>query len=103
MVYFTEVWNISKHSVTTCITLFLSLKIMKRLLLLIGFTFISCSKEIECVEITRKAEGGGNFYFYWQDTIFNQPDLDDNTDLPSGSVTEEVYNTYVVGDTYCVD
>ena len=79
------------------------LQILKRLLLLIVLIFISCSKEIECIEIMRKAEGGGNFYFYWQDELINQTNIDDNGDLPSGSVTEKVYNSFAVGETYCID
>ena len=51
----------------------------------------------------RKAEGGGNFYFYWQDELINQTNIDDNGDLPSGSVTEEDYNSFAVGETYCID
>jgi hypothetical protein len=33
----------------------------------------------------------------------NQTVLDEYGAIPSGAVTEEVFNQYEVGDTYCID
>ena len=55
---------------------------MKKLLLIILlFCFCRCSVD-DCVVITRKENNGA---------------------IPSGAVTEEVFNQYEVGDTYCRD
>ena len=69
------------------------------ILLFIG----GCTKETGCVEITLKEQSNGKFYFYWGPFTALGLDEDGNSQPLSGSVTEEVYNLYEVGDTYCVE
>jgi hypothetical protein len=75
---------------------------MKKSFFLILLFVFGCSKQTGCVEITNKTEGDGEYYFFW-----GYVTISSNTGSPrpikSGSVTEEVYNQYEVGDTYCVD
>ena len=80
---------------------------MKKLLLIILlFCFCRCSVD-DCVVITRKENIGGNFLFFFQNgnggITSNQTVLDEYGAIPSGAVTEEVYNQYNVGDTYFRD
>ena len=80
---------------------------MKKLLLMISlFCFCSCAVD-DRVIITRKENIGGNFLFFFQNgnggITTNQTVLDEYGAIPSGAVTEEVYNQYDVGDTYCRD
>ena len=80
---------------------------MKKLLLILSFIcFCSCVVD-DCVVITRKENTGVNFLFFFQNgnggITSNQIVLDEYGAIPSGSVTEEVYNQYEVGDTYCID
>ena len=80
---------------------------MKKLLLMISlFCFCRCSVD-DCVVITRKENIGGNFLFFFQNgnggITTNQTVLDEYGAIPSGAVTEEVYNQYNVGDTYFRD
>jgi hypothetical protein len=80
---------------------------MNKFLYLIIFIAFSCSKETDCLEITRKEKSGSNFLFFWNDNnngFFNDNNVvDENGLIPSGAVTEEIYNKHEVGDTYCVD
>ena len=75
---------------------------MRKALYILLFT-IGCTKETGCVEITLKEQSNGNFYFYWGLFTALGLDEDGNSQPLSGSVTEEVYNQYEVGDTYCVE
>ena len=75
---------------------------MRKALYILLFT-IGCTKETGCVEITLKEQSNGNFYFYWGLFTALGLDEDGNSQPLSGSVTEEVYNLYEVGDTYCVE
>ena len=77
---------------------------MKRLIYLFLFLASSCSKETGCVEITRKEKSGSNFLFFWQNQNYSNNNVPNKYGaIPSGAVTEEVYNQHQVGDTYCSD
>ena len=42
--------------------------------------------------------------FFWNEQNHrNNTVLDEYGAIPSGAVTEEIYNQYKIGDTYCVD
>jgi hypothetical protein len=65
---------------------------------------MGCSKETGCVEIIRKEKAGENFLFFWNEKNYrNNTVLDEYGAIPSGAVTEEIYNQYKIGDTYCVE
>ena len=55
----------------------------------------------------KKREYRGEFFIFFQNgnggITSNQTVLDEYGAIPSGSVTEEVYNQCEVGDTYCID
>ena len=76
------------------------------ILILTILLFCFCQKT-DCVEITRKEKSGSNFLFFFEDEynpLFNKPAvLDQYGAIPSGSVSEEVYNNYEVGDVYCIE
>ena len=77
---------------------------MRKIILPLLFISLSCTKETGCVEITRKEKTGGNFLFFWNEqNRRNNTVLDEYGAIPSGAVTEEIYNQYKIGDTYCVD
>ena len=48
-----------------------------------------------------------NFLFFFEDDrnpfVNNENIVDEYGAIPSGAVTEEVFNQYEVGDTYCRD
>ena len=76
---------------------------MKKLLIFIFFIALSnCTKEIGCVDITRKEISGSNFLFFWQIENYDNIGLEAEP-IPSGAVSEEIYNQYDIGDIYCVD
>ncbi|MGB1114238.1 MAG: hypothetical protein ACPG14_05525 [Flavobacteriaceae bacterium] len=81
---------------------------MKKLLLILSLIcFISCTVD-DCVVITRKENIGDTFLFFFEDdrnpfSVTNQTVVDEYGAIPSGAVTEEVFNQYEVGDTYCID
>ena len=65
-----------------------------------------CTKENGCVEITKKENSGNTFLFFWEKGITANSNVEDEYSfraVPSGAVTEEIYNQYEVGDIYCVD
>ena len=64
---------------------------------------IGCSKENGCVEITRKEKSGSTFLFFWQEEYYDNYLGLEASPIPSGSVSEDVYNQFEVGDTYCID
>ena len=76
---------------------------MKKLLVFIYIiAFNNCTKETDCVEITRKEISGSNFLFFWQIENYDNIGLEAEP-IPSGAVSEEIYNQYNVGDIYCVN
>ena len=80
---------------------------MKKLLLILTFIcFCNCAVD-DCVVITRKEKTGANFLFFFEDDrnpfVNSENIVDEYGAIPSGAVTEEVYNQYEVGDTYCLD
>ena len=78
---------------------------MKNSLFLAIVLCLGCTNEIGCVEITRKEKSGSNFLFFWEEgNLFsNNTFVDEYGAIPSGVVSEDVYNQYQVGDTYCTD
>ena len=53
-----------------------------------------------CIIIQNKYGGNGNFYFEWdRSNGLNSSNLQ----LGTGSVSEEIYNQYDIGDTYCIE
>ena len=77
---------------------------MSKIILPFLFIILGCTKETGCVEITRKEKTGDNFLFFWEEKNHrNNTVLDEYGAIPSGAVTEEIYNQYKIGDTYCVD
>ena len=77
---------------------------MKKTIFLFLFIAISCSKETGCIEITRKEKSGGNFLFFWQNKNYsNNTMVGEYGAIPWVAVTENIFNQYEIGDTYCVD
>tara|TARA_Y100001935_G_scaffold168853_1_gene139270 strand:- start:216 stop:446 length:231 start_codon:yes stop_codon:yes gene_type:complete len=76
---------------------------LKKVVLYIFLFIVGCTKETGCVEITLKEQSNGKFYFYWGPFTALGLDEDGDSQPLSGSVMEEVYNLYEVGDTYCVE
>ena len=77
---------------------------MRKIILPLLVITFGCTKETGCVEITRKEKTGDNFLFFWKEQNYrNNTVLDEYSAIPSGAVTEEIYNQYKIGDTYCVD
>ena len=79
----------------------------KLLLILLLICLISCAVD-DCVVITRKENTGVNFLFFFEDdrnplSVTNQTIVGEYGAIPSGAVTEEVFNQYEVGDIYCRD
>ena len=58
-----------------------------------------CEKEIECIIIQDKYGGNNTYYFQWERTIKGNT----NMLIGTGSVSEEIYNQYEVGDVYCIE
>ena len=73
---------------------------MKKALIFLILVITCCSKETECVEIKDKGSGGGKYFFYWNEKLTN---VRNQIVIMSGSVTEEVYNSFEIGDEYCVE
>tara|TARA_Y100000385_G_C12999009_1_gene596253 strand:- start:728 stop:970 length:243 start_codon:yes stop_codon:yes gene_type:complete len=80
---------------------------MKKLFLILLLIAISGCTVDDCIVITRKEKTGVNFLFFFIDNnnlIANNDNIiDEYGAIPSGAVSEEVYNQYEVGDTYCLD
>ena len=73
---------------------------MNRLILLfLSILSINCSEEKECILIQDKYGGNGTFYFEWDRTSRGNTDRQ----IGTGSVSEEIYNQYEIGDTYCIE
>ena len=79
------------------------MRIKKLLIFLFIIVIYSCAKETGCVEITLKEQSNGKFYFYWGPLTALGIDEDGSGQPLSGSVTEQVYTQYEIGDTYCVE
>ena len=45
-------------------------------------------------------QGGGKYFFYWNEKLTN---VQNQIVIMSGSVSEEVYNSFEIGDEYCVE
>tara|TARA_B110000114_G_scaffold184601_1_gene228741 strand:- start:1349 stop:1570 length:222 start_codon:yes stop_codon:yes gene_type:complete len=73
---------------------------MKKALIFLILLVSFCSKETGCVEIKDKGSGGGIFLFYWNEKLKN---VKNQIVIVSGSVSEEVYNSFEIGDEYCTD
>ena len=70
---------------------------MRKIILPLLFISLSCTKETGCVEITRKEKTGKNFLFFWNEqNRRNNSVLDEYGAIPSGAVTEEIYNQYKI-------
>ena len=70
------------------------------LFLILFCLLISCTDQTECIVIFDKYEGNGNFYFEWdRSNGLNSS----NFQLGTGAVSEEIYNQYDIGDTYCIE
>ena len=80
---------------------------MKKLLLILSIICLCSCTVDDCVVITGKENTGVNFLFFFEDNrnpfLNNEDIVDQYGSIPSGAVTEEVYNQYEVGDTYCRD
>ena len=83
---------------------------MKKLLFILLLISLSSCTVDDCVVITSKESTGANFLFFFDDGNNRLNPLNNNQTIvgeygaiPSGAVTEEVYNQYEVGDTYCLD
>ena len=70
--------------------------------LLLSFLVLSCTKTSDCIVISRKESINNTFLFFWDDTSQQNTGLDASP-IPSGAVSEEIYNQYEVGDTYCIE
>ena len=75
------------------------IKLIIKALIFLVLLFSYCSKETGFVEIKDKGSGGGNF-FYWNEKLKN---VQNQIVIMSGSVSEEVYNSFEIGDKYCTD
>ena len=73
---------------------------MKKALIFSVLLFSYCSKETVCVEIKDKGSGGGQYFFYWNEKLKN---VQNQTVIMSGNVSEEIYNSFEIGDEYCTD
>ena len=73
---------------------------MKKALIFLILLLSFCSKKIGCVEIKDKRSGGGKYFFYWNEKLKN---VKNQIVIVSGSVSEEVYNSFEIGDEYCTD
>ena len=67
---------------------------------MILFLLISCNNSN--AERKRKEISGSNFLFFWQVENYDNVGLEAEP-IPSGAVSEEIYNQYDIGDIYCVD
>ena len=79
------------------------MRVNKLLIFLFIIIIHNCTKETGCVEITFKEQSNGKFYFYWGPLTALGIDEDGSGQPLSGSVSEQVYNQYEIGDTYCVE
>ena len=71
---------------------------MKKALIFLILLVSFCSKETGCVEI--KDKGSGKYFFYRNEKLKNGQN---QIVIESGSVSEEVYNSFEIGDEYCTD
>ena len=72
---------------------------MRKLIYLIVFFLKSCEKETECIKISNKYGGNGLYYFEWDRTNTGQSERR----IGTGSVSEEVFKQYEIGDIYCIN
>ena len=51
-----------------------------------------------------KVKSGCHFLLFWQNQNYgNNTVVDEYVAIPLVAVTEDIYNQYEIGDTYCVD
>lgn len=70
--------------------------------LLVSVLLLGCRKP-DCFEIYRKYGGDGNYYFEWNDFRVGSGNQDSMAQNPTTLVSEQVYNQYDIGDTYCLE
>jgi hypothetical protein len=82
------------------------LKALKFLFPVLFFLLISCGDDRNCGEIVQKFAENGKYYF----AMIAFGGSSSNSDDPSGSdvfgdaeVTLEVYNSFNIGDEYCIN
>ena len=82
------------------------MKALKFLLPVLFFLLISCGDDRNCGEIVQKFSENGKYYF----AMIAFGGSSSNSDDPSGGdvfgdaeVTLEVYNSFNIGDEYCVN
>ena len=73
---------------------------MKKTFLFLILLITSFSKETGCVEIKDKGSGGGKYFFYRNEKLTN---FQNQIVVMSGSVSEDVYNSFEIGDEYCAE
>ena len=82
---------------------------LKYLLFFVFLLFLNCDKRDECVDITDKREINGLYYFYFKAKMTgsytnsqgNSSNGFSENRWASGEVTEEIYNSFNIGDEYC--
>jgi len=83
---------------------------MSRYILLLSiFLFLNCNKRDECVDITDKKQIDGLYYFYFKAKMTgsytnnqgNSSNGFSQNRWASGEVSEEIYNSFNIGDEYC--
>ena len=73
---------------------------MKKALIFLILLVSFCSKESGYVEIKDKGSGEGKYFFCWNEKLKN---IQNQIVIILGSVFEEVYNFFEIGDEYCTD
>jgi hypothetical protein len=73
---------------------------MKKTFLILFLLITSFSKETGCVEIKDKGSGGGKYFFDRNEKLTN---VQNQIVVMSGSVSEDVYNSFEIGDEYCAE
>jgi hypothetical protein len=69
------------------------------LFIIFSFYVSGCEKEIECIIIQDKYGGNGAFYFQWDRTTRGNTEMQ----IGTGSVSENIFNQYDIGDIYCIE
>ncbi len=64
-----------------------------------ALSVLCCEKETECIIIQDKYGGNGTFYFQWDRTTRGNTEMQ----IGTGSVSENIFNQYDIGDIYCIE